>query len=380
MDEQNIRLMIPGPVEIHPKVYQAMNRLLYGHRTNEFREILKESIEMLKEICRTQNDMFIFSGSGTSAMDSAIANLVSKGDEVLNIMGGKFAERWIEITQTYGGKSIPVDVEWGNAINLDDMKAVLDANPNIKFITFTHNETSTGVLQPGEEIAKIAQEYDKILIVDAITSVGGDYCETDKWGFDVLVTGSQKCLGLPPGLGMIAVNQKAWDVIESRSYIPSYYLNLKKHRVGYKKYDTPYTPALPLFYAAHKGFQMILEEGYDNRVKRHRLCGRAMREGMKAIGFELFADPQYASNTVTAVKYMDGLDDAEFKKTMLKHKVLIAGGQGKVKGKIFRAAHMNLCTDREVLLMLEMTELVLKELGFDIELGSGVSAAEKVFL
>ncbi len=379
MDEQNILMMIPGPVPIHPRVYQAMNRSLYGHRTKEFREILKESIEMLKKICRTQNEMFIFSGSGTSAMDSAIANLVSKGDEVLNIMGGKFAERWSEITKTYGGKSIPVQVEWGSAVNPENVIAALEAHPNIKFITFTHNETSTGVLHPAEEIGKIAKEYDKLLLVDGITSVGGDYCETDKWGFDILVTGSQKCLGLPPGLGMIAVNQRAWEVIEKRSDTPSYYLNLKQYRESFKKFDTPFTPALPLFYAAQESFRLIVDEGYENRVQRHRLCAKVIQEGMKHIGFELFADKRYASNTVSAVKYMDGLDDAAFRNTMLKHKVLIAGGQGKVKGKIFRVAHMNLCSEREVLLTLALIELTLKELGFDVELGAGVSAAQKVF-
>lgn len=371
--------MIPGPVPVHPGVYQAMSRPIYGHRTKEFRELYEDSIEMLKNICRTQNDMFIFSGSGTSAMDSAIANLVSTGDEVLNIMGGKFAERWVEITQTYGGKSIPLNVEWGSAVSPDELIAALEAHPEIKFITFTHNETSTGVLHPGEEIGKIAKEYDKLLLVDGITSVGGDYCETDKWGFDILVTGSQKCLGLPPGLGMIAVSQRAWEVIDKRSDTPSYYLNLKTYRESSKKFDTPYTPALPLFYAAREGFQLIVDEGYENRVKRHRLCAKATQEGMKQIGFELFADEQSASNTLTAVNYMDGLDDAAFRNTMLKHKVLIAGGQGKIKGKIFRVAHMNLCSEREVLLTLALTELTLKELGFDVQLGTGVAAAQKVF-
>jgi aspartate aminotransferase-like enzyme len=380
MDEESVLLVIPGPVPIHPRVYQAMSRQLYGHRTKEFRAIYEDSIEMLKKICRTKNDMFIFSGSGTSAMDSAIANLISKGDEVLNIMGGKFAERWNDITQTYGGKSIPVNVEWGQAVSLNDVIAALESHPDIKFITFTHNETSTGVLNPAEEIGKLAKEYDKVLLVDGITSVGGDYCETDKWGIDILVTGSQKCLGLPPGLGMIAVNQRAWDLIEKRGDIPSYYLNLKKYHESFKKLDLPYTPALPLFYAAQEAFKLILEEGYETRVKRHRLCAKATREGMKQIGFELFADESHASNTVTSIKYMDGLDDATFRNTMLKHKVMVAGGQGKVKGKIFRVAHMNLCAEREVLLTLALTELTLKELGFDIELGAGVSAAQKVFL
>ena len=379
MDDKNILLMIPGPVPVHPGVYQAMSRPIYGHRTKEFRNLYEDSITMLKKICRTQNDMFIFSGSGTSAMDSAIANLVSTGDEVLNIMGGKFAERWVEITQTYGGKSIPLNVEWGSAVRPDELIAALEAHPEIKFITFTHNETSTGVLHPGEEIGKIAKEYDKLLLVDGITSVGGDYCETDKWGFDILVTGSQKCLGLPPGLGMIAVSQRAWEVIDKRSDTPSYYLNLKTYRESSKKFDTPYTPALPLFYAAREGFQLIVDEGYENRVKRHRLCAKATQEGMKQIGFELFADEQSASNTLTAVNYMDGLDDAAFRNTMLKHKVLIAGGQGKIKGKIFRVAHMNLCSEREVLLTLALTELTLKELGFDVQLGTGVAAAQKVF-
>jgi aspartate aminotransferase-like enzyme len=299
---------------------------------------------------------------------------------VLNIMGGKFAERWNELTDTFGGKSIKLDVEWGKAVNPDDVITALEAHPTIKFITLTHNETSTGVLHPAEELGKIAKAYDKLLIVDGITSVGGDYCEPDKWGFDILVTGSQKCLGLPPGLGIISVSQRAWEIIEKRTGLPSYYCNLKKYSESYKKGEIPYTPVVPLFYAAKESFQMILEEGYENRVKRHRLCAKATREGMKQIGFELFADELHASNTVTAIKYLDGMDDSTFRNTLLKHKVMVAGGQGKIKGKIFRVAHMNLCAEREVLLTLALTELTLKELGFNVELGAGVSAAQKAFL
>jgi aspartate aminotransferase-like enzyme len=373
--------MTPGPVSFHPRVYRAMSRVEYHHRTPEYRKTFAECVSMMKKVMQTKNDVFILAGSGTSAMEAAIANCVSNGDKVLNLINGKFSERWTEITETFGGKSIPLEVEWGKAIKPEMVDEALGRNPDVKFVTLCHNETSTAVLNPGQEIAKVVREYDKILIVDGITSVGGDYVYPDEWGFDILVTGSQKCLGCPPGLGMIMVGPRAWDIINKRERIPSYYLNIPSYKKEFEKgSDTPYTSSIPLVYGLHESLAMIVEEGYENRVKRHRRMAKAVRGGTKALGLQLLAEKGHESNTLTAIKYPEGVDDGVFRKTMRKHGVLIAGGQAHLKGKIFRVAHMNLTAEREILLTLAITELSLRELGFKCRKGAGVSAAEEVFL
>ncbi|MHA1596151.1 MAG: pyridoxal-phosphate-dependent aminotransferase family protein [Candidatus Asgardarchaeia archaeon] len=377
-----VLLMIPGPVPIHPRVYRAMMRPIYGHRTSEFRGLYDECVNLIKKLLKTDNDVFILAGSGTSVMDAAIANLVSPGDKVLNIINGKFGHRWKEITESYGGISIPLEFEWGKGVDVERVKEILEENPDIKFVTLTHNETSTGVLNPGEEIGRVVKEYGKLLIVDGITSVGGDYVYPDEWGFDVLVTGSQKCLGAPPGLGIIMLNERAWEVIDKRDEIRSYYLNMKNYKRSYEKNrgDAPFTASVSLIYALKESLDMIFEEGFENRVKRHRKMAKMMREAMTSLGLELLAERGFESNTLTAVKYPKGVEDKEFRESMLKHGVMVAGGQNRLKGKIFRVAHMNLISEREVLTTVATVELVLKELGYHVELGSGVRAAQEAFL
>ncbi len=380
-DEETTLLMTPGPVAFHPRVYRAMSRVGWHHRTPEFRKTTAECISMMKEVMQTKNDVYIIMGSGTAAMEAAVANLVSPGDAVLNLINGKFGERYGELTETFGGKSVSLKVEMGKAVKPEMVDDALEKNPDVKFVTLVHNETSTGVLNPAAEIAKVVKDHGKVLIVDGITSVGGDYVYPDKWGFDVLVTGTQKCLGCPVGLSAIMVSPKAWEIIEKREKIPSYYLSLKAYKKSLTKGgDTPYTASVSLVYALHEALKMILEEGYENRVQRHRLMAKATRNGMKALGLQLFAEKSYESNTLTAVKYPEGVEDGDFRKTMQKHGVLVAGGQAELKGKIFRVAHMNITGEKEILLTLALTELTLKELGFSCEGGAAVSAAEQVFL
>ncbi|MFX1449845.1 MAG: pyridoxal-phosphate-dependent aminotransferase family protein [Promethearchaeota archaeon] len=368
-------LMIPGPVFMHPRIYEAFSRPMIGHRTPEFEEFFEETIQMFKKIIKTKNDVFLLTGSSTSAMDSAIANTVSPGDKVLNVVQGKFSERWLELTKAYGGEPVILDIQWGKAVRAEDIVRALEKDKDIKFITICHNETSTGILNPAEEIGKVAREYDKILIVDGVTSVGGDNVYPDKWHFDILAGGSQKCVGIPPGLGMIMVSPRAWEIIESRKFIPSYYLNLLKYREDHM----PFTPSIPHIYALHETLLMIEEEGFENRVKRHKIMAKATREGIKAVGLKLFADEKFASNTVTAVSYPDSIKDNEFRKAIQDKGVLIAGGQGKIKGKIFRIAHMNVVTEREILVTLSLIELALSQFGFSKDFGNGVKAADEIF-
>lgn len=371
--------MIPGPVTIHPRVYRAMGKPVYYHRSEEFGALLAEVTSMLKKVIQTKNDVFVITGSGTSAMEAAIANCVSPGDKVLNILGGNFAQRWMHITEAFGGISVKLPIEWGKAADPENVSRILDENPDIKFVTLCHNETSTGVLNPADEIGRIVRKHDKILIVDGITSVGGDYVYPDRWGFDILVTGSQKCLGAPPGLGMIMIGERAWQLIRGRKTMPAFYLDLQAYEKSISVGQTPYTPVVPLINALRESLAMILEEGYETRVERHRLLARATRAGFRELGLELFADREHPSNTVTSVRYPEGVGD-EFRRIVKRHGVLVAGGQALLRGKIFRVAHMNICGQREILATLAVSELALKGLGYDVELGKGVSAAEQFFL
>lgn len=380
-DEESTLLMTPGPCEFHPRVYRAMSRKEYHHRTSEYRGFFSGCVSMLKDVMQTKNDIFIIAGSGTAAMDAAVANCVAPGDKVLNIINGKFSKRLMEITETYGGETIPVKAQWGMANKADEVAEALENNPDVKFVTMCHNSTSTGVLNPAKEIGDVVKKYDKILIADCVTSVGGDYVFPDKWNLDIVVTGSQKCLGCPPGLGMVIVSPRAWQVIEGKSRVPTYYLDLKAYKQKFEKdSDTPYTSSIPLVYALHEALTLIREEGCENRFKRHRLMAEAFRRGVRTIDLELLAEKGYESNTVTAVKYPKDINDASFRRTVRSHGVLIAGGQEQLKGRVFRVAHMNMTGAREILLTMAVLEMSLSEGGFRFEKGAGVKAVETYLL
>ncbi|MFX1297385.1 MAG: pyridoxal-phosphate-dependent aminotransferase family protein [Promethearchaeota archaeon] len=380
VDNDTMLLMIPGPVNTHPRVYAAMARPIIGHRTVEFNKLYNETLALFKKLIDTKNDVFIFTGSSTSAMDSAIANLVQPGDKVLNVIHGKFSERWQDITNAYGGNSIVLNIEWGTALKEEPLIDILDKNKDIKFITICHNETSTGIINPAEEIGKIVRDYDKILIVDGVTSVGGDYVFPDKWNFDILVTGSQKCLGIPPGLGFIMVGPRAWDIINNRNNIHSYYVNLQFYKQWFEERgDTPFTPSVPLIAAQNISLKMMFEEGFDNRIKRHRQMAKATRNGAKALGLELFAEESFASNTITSIKVPPKIKSKELIDEIKRLGILIADGQGKIKGKIIRIAHMNIVQEKDILATFSALEIALQKLGFPFQPGSGVAAVEKVF-
>jgi len=374
--------MIPGPVEVHPRVLREMSKPIYGHRTDEFRDLLQEINKMLKPIFETKGEVLILTGSGTLAMDAAVRTFVSKGDKVLSLVNGKFSNRFAEIAKSIGADVKTVEVPWGKAIKPEMVEKALQKNNNIKAVTITHNETSTGVLNPLEDIAKVVKEYEALLIVDGITSVGGDYVKTDDWKLDVVVAGSQKCLGVPPGLAFVALRGKALELLEEQESkeTNSYYTNLKLYYdVWIKKKDLPFTGGISLVYGLYESLKMIHEEGIENRIKRHRLMARVLREGIRGLGLEIFAEKGYESNTVTSVKYPDKIDDKTFRNKVREYGILIAAGQSHLKGKIFRLATMNLTGIREILTALSVIELVLRELGFDVK-DSGVSKAISEFL
>jgi aspartate aminotransferase-like enzyme len=373
------KLMIPGPVSLSADVLLEIAQPLIGHRTPDFTEILMECLENMKEIFKTKNDVVLITGSGTAGMDAAIASTIEEGDEYVCIMGGKFGERMAEIVESYGGIARKVEVPWGKAVDPAEVEKKVE-NSNAKAITLTHNETSTGVLHNAEAIGAIAREYDLLFIMDGITSVGGDYVEVDKWGVDICIAGSQKCLAAPPGLAMLSVSDRAWDVI-SENKTKNFYLNLASYKRSLQKNTTPFTPSVTLVYGLSKALKAVMDEGLENRIRRHRTLAKATREAVKAMNLELFADESCASNTVTSIKIPEGLSDDDIRGEMKrKYGILVAGGQGQVKGKIFRIGHMGNVDYLELISVFSALELVLKKAGHDMKLGSGLRAIQEVYL
>jgi len=372
-------LLTPGPTPLPPEVLEAMSRPIIHHRTPAFQMILKEATEGLKYVYQTKNDVFIISSSGTGAMEAALVNLLSAGDTVLAVHGGKFGERWSEIAEAYAVTSEVLNVEWGKAVNPQDIADRLKANPKIKAVFTTLCETSTGVANDIEAIGKVVKNTPAVLVVDAISGLGAIDIKTDEWNCDIVVSGSQKGLMLPPGLGFLSVSAKAWKLIET-SKLPRFYLDLRKARKALDKTDTPFTSAITLIIALNEALKLIKADGLENIFARHRKMADATRAAIKGLGLELFA-PSAASDAVTAAKLPEGIDGEKLVKTMRDtYGVTIAGGQAELKGKIIRIAHMGYIGEFDIILGLACLEKVLQQSGYKFNLGAGVKAAEEIFL
>ena len=372
-------LLTPGPTPLPPEVCEAMARPIIHHRTPQFQAVLKEASEGLKYVFETLNDVFILAASGTGTMEAAVINLLSPGDTALTIQGGKFGERWTELCQAYGITPEIIDVEWGKAVEPKEIEKRLKANPKIKAVFTTLCETSTGVATNLEAIGKVTKDTNAVLVVDAISGLGAIDLKTDAWFCDVVVSGSQKGLMLPPGLGFISLSQKAWKLVEN-SKCPKYYFDLKEAKKALDKTDTPFTPAITLIIALCEALKMIKEDGLEKVFSRHRKMADATRAAVKALGLELFA-PTAASDVVTAVKVPAGIDGEKLVKTMRDtYGITIAGGQSELKGKVFRIAHMGYIEEFDIIAGISCLEKVLTQMGYKFNLGAGVKAAEEVFL
>jgi aspartate aminotransferase-like enzyme len=375
-------LMIPGPTRVAPRVLRAMSGNIVNHRSAVFGQILEETNEMMSEIFQTEHQSYLLTGSGTAAMEAAMGNIIGKGDKVLNIVGGKFGERFMQITETHGGNPVELEVEWGEAVNPEDVKYILEEEEDIKAVTIVHNETSTGVSNPIDDVGAIVKDYDALYVVDTVSSLGGDDVFVDGYHIDICVTGSQKCLAAPPGMAAITLSSDAWKVVD-QTETSTYYLDMKKYRksgAGHPP-ETPYTPSVSLMYAMREALNMIMEEGLESRVKRHKLAAKATINGVKATGLNLFANEEVSSNTVTSIRLPEGVTDKEFRGTMRdKYHIELAGGQDHLKGNVFRIGHMGNITHREIITTISALEMTLRELGFDLELGKGVAAVEDTYL
>ena len=372
------RLMTPGPTPVPEKVLLKMADTLIHHRTPQFQEILKRVNVKLKKVFYTRNPVFMFASSGTGAMEASIINLLSQGDKVMVIKGGKFGERFNEISRAYGVKVIGHDVTWGKNADPLVVEKTLKENPDIKAVYSTLCETSTGVVNDIKGIAKVVARTKAVLVVDAVSGLFADELKPDEWGVDVVVCGSQKGFMLPPGLAFLSVSPKA-EKLMAGSKLPKYYFDLKAAKKSHDKDDTPWTPAVSLIMGLDTVLDMVLEEGLENMLKRHAYLANITREAVKTIGLELFAERP--SNAVTSVKVPEGVDGAALVKKMRDEQgITIAGGQGGLKGKIFRVAHLGYMDDYDTVTAIAGIEIVLKQLGYNVELGKGVARALELLI
>jgi aspartate aminotransferase-like enzyme len=372
------QLFSPGPTPVPERVLLAMAGPVMHHRDPGYEKLFQEVREGLQYVFQTKNEVLVFASSGTGAMEGAVCNTLSRGDEALVVRGGKFGERWGEICEAYGVNFTPIDVPWGKAVDPLLIEKALDAQSAIKAVFVQASETSTGVMHPIKEIADIVKKRDgTILIVDAISALGVSDLPMDHWGLDVVISGSQKAFMLPPGLAFVALSAKAWGFVE-KSTSPKFYFNFKKEVVSTQKNQSQFTPAISLVVGLRESLRMFREEGLENVFKRHERLARATREAVKALGLELLA-PESPSDALTAIKAPEGIDGKKLKKNFEdKFGLIIAGGQSQLKGKIIRIAHIGYFQALDIIQAISALELVLQDMGYPVELGKGVKAAEEI--
>jgi aspartate aminotransferase-like enzyme len=379
MDLEDTLLMMPGPVPVAPRVLRAMSKPMINHRSAEFAGIYTDCRGILADIFQTKNDIFLISGSGTAGMEAAVGSVAESGDKVIAIENGKFGERFKDLAALYADV-VPLVFEWGLPVDLEMVKEKLEEGA--KAITLVHNETSAGILNPAAEIGKLAKKHDALFIMDGVTSLGGDDVKIDEWGVDIAVVGSQKCIAAPPGMAVVSVSEKAFEAMRSVKKRPYYNDLLAYKKSGDKpKPETPYTPAIPLFYALQEALHIVKEEGMEARIKRHRALSEAVRAAAGAMNIEMFPqlnEYSHYSNTITAMKSPAGIDGEDIKNDMKNRGVIIAGGQERLKSKIFRIGSMGNVTARDVLSTIQQLEIVLNKHGYIDSVGAGTEAATRV--
>ena len=368
------QLRIPGPTPLPERVVRSMNRPMIDHRGPEFAAILNEITAGAKRVFQTSNDVLLLTSSGTGGLESAVANLVSPGDEVVVALCGNFGERFAALAAAYGTDVVRLEFEWGQPVEPDDLARVLEGHPKARVVLLTHNETSTGLTNPLRQLVRVAREADRIVVVDGVSSVGSIPIETDDWGIDVAVSASQKGWMAPPGLAMVSVSQRAWAQ-QARARSPRFYFDWKETKTWADKGMTPFTPAIAVAFALQEGLHMLEEEGLANVYERHARLARATQAGLQALGFQLYAKDGYRSNTVTSAVPPPGLDVAALRSLLdTKYGVVIAGGQGKMTGKMVRVGHLGAVAEGDVVQVIWAMEQALEELDVAPADGRGVVA------
>jgi aspartate aminotransferase-like enzyme len=369
-------MFTPGPTMVPAEVLLAEAAPMIHHRTPQFSAIIRQVTEWLKELFGTKEDVYIIAGSGTAAMEAAIVNTCSPGDRAICAAAGKFGERWGKICQAYGCDAKVIALPPGKSFTVDMARKALQETPGARVLCITHSETSTGALTDVEGIAALTRKSSTLLVVDSITGIGVHPMKMDEWGVDVVVTGSQKGLMLPPGLAFIAVSSRTWDAI-NKCTTPRYYLDLKAMKKNLEKDTTPFTPAISLIRALHCSLSLMRAEGFENIYARHARLAEAARAAMRAIGLKLVAD--CPANGVTAVWAPDGIDTEKMiKKARDEWGVTLTGGQDEMKGKLFRIGHMGYVSAEDMLVAVATVERALKEAGYKLECGKALAAANAV--
>lgn len=377
----NRLIMLPGPTNVPERVMNAMLKPIINHRGSEFHTLYSSIEENLKSVFQTKNDVFILTASGTGGVECAVNNLVNPGDKVIVPVFGVFSERISEKIRRRMGVPIEIVVPFGYAPRASEIEEVIDKEPDVKAIFIVYNETSTGVtVRELPEISRIAKKRNLLLIVDAVSVLGGDVLPVDEWGIDVCITASQKCLACPPGLSMLSVSQKALEKAAVTKGRPIYFDFLKLKESADKK-ETPFTPAIPLLYALDEALKLVKEEGLEKRFERHKRCAEAFYSAFEALGLSIFPKEKISrSNTVVAVNVPHGVDEHAVTKIMWeKYNVQITGGMGKLKGKIFRIGNMGIVSQKEVLATIHAFVCAMNEVGYILDLKKGLETAKAVF-
>lgn len=360
-----MQLRIPGPTPIPDEILNVLSRQMINHRGPEFAELIRRMTDILKEIFQTKGDVLILTGSGTGGMEAAIVNMLSPGDKVLVVSNGFFGERFADIAEIYGAQVERLRFEWGSAADPEAVRQALAKDPGVKAVLVTHNETSTGVTNDLAAISNVVKEFEKLLLVDAISGLGAIDLPADAWGCDVVITASQKGWMVPPGLAMVSVSEKAWQA-QAEARMPKYYWDFAKAKQFLdEKGQTPWTPAISMFFALAAALELFQQEGLQNILARHERVGSKAREVVKSLGLSLFPQDRCASNTVTAVKASEGLDVKKLLGILREeHDVVLSGGQQRLEGKIFRIGHLGYVSEEDMDAVGQALRVALPKAGF----------------
>jgi aspartate aminotransferase-like enzyme len=374
-------LLAPGPTPVPPEVLQSMAMPIIHHRAPDFVPVLESAKEGMKWLFQTENDVLILTATGTGGMVAAVNNFFSPGEKVLVVNGGKFGERWGKIAASYGIEVKEIPVEWGRVVKPEAVEEELKKDKDIRGVLVQASETSTGVFHPIQEVGEVVRRVrdDALFVVDAISGLVAHDMRPDAWGVDVMVAGSQKGLMLPPGLAFVSASERAWKKNE-QSEAPRFYFNLRKERESLAKNQTAFTSSVTLIVGLNEALKLLQAEGLENIFARHARLAEATRAAARALGLGLFAK-ESPSNALTAIEAPPGIDGQEIYKTMREvYGITGAGGQDMARGKIFRIAHLGYADTFDVITAIAGLEMVLKKLGADVQLGSGVAAAQELLM
>lgn len=373
-------ILAPGPTPIPPEVLLAQGSPLVYHRGPSFGELLREVVERLKELFRTRNDVLVLTSSGTGGLESAVANLFSPGDRVVVPVAGYFGERFAAIAHAYGLDVRRIDYEWGRAVDPADVEAALAEAP-ARGVLVQHSETSTGVVHDVEAVARVAKAAGALVVVDAVSSLGAVPFEADAWGIDVAVGGSQKALSASPGVAFVAVSPAAWEASE-RATSPRFYFDWRAYKRSFERPspESPWTPAIHILMGLRAALEVYFRDGLEGALARHERLSRAVKEGVRALGLDLYGDHPERAWAVTAVRAPEGVDGDELvARVRAEHGVILAPGQGPLKGRVFRIGHLGYYEELDILRGLAALEMTLEAMGYPAKRGAAVAAAEGVF-